>query len=166
MEKKLTAQQITVIEASLMYCGLKYDDLKLEVIDHISLEIESLMEENSLSFEENLKIVFDKWATDLRPSYYFFTGIRNSYPKIVLDKMKTEAKRQLFIGFLVSMAFLFAFVGLTEYYNSQFILYYFQLGVRFLFTIGYLLLIVATLRIWNSKLNTSFNHCSKEKVKM
>jgi hypothetical protein len=166
MEKKLTAEQITVIEASLLYCGLKQEDLKLEVTDHIASEIEDVMSTNTLSFEENFEIIFNKWSAELKPSFSIFTGIRNSYPKIVLDKKKIEAKRQLVIGSLLSMTFLFAFFGLKEFYDSQSILYYFQLSVRFLFSVGYMFLIVMTMRIWNSKLITSFNQYSKEKVKM
>ena len=58
---KLTNQQITQIDEILVLNGLNYEDLKLEVTDHIASEIEVLMEDNSFSFDENLKAVFEKW---------------------------------------------------------------------------------------------------------
>ena len=48
---KLTAEQITEIEETLVLKGLKYDDLKLEVTDHIASEIEVLMQEENISFK-------------------------------------------------------------------------------------------------------------------
>ncbi len=161
---KLSIGQIAVIESSLEYCGVKYEDIKLELTDHIASEIEEVMETNTLSFEENLKIIFDKWSSALKPSYSFFIGLRNSYPKIVLDKKVLVVKKELFIGLLISLTFLFAFLGLTRYYSAQLVTYYFQIGISILFVIGYLFLIGSTVRIWKSKLKTSFNYFSKEIV--
>jgi hypothetical protein len=38
---KLTNQQIETIEETLVLNGVVYDDIKLELIDHIATEIES-----------------------------------------------------------------------------------------------------------------------------
>ncbi|TDE06775.1 hypothetical protein [Flavobacterium hiemivividum] len=161
---KLTAQQIALIDETLVLNGLKYDDIKLEIMDHIASEIEFEMEENSLSFEENSRLVFKKWEPQLKPANSFFTGINNSYPKIVLDKKITLLKKQLFTGFLISATVLFIFLVFKEYYNAQFLTYQFQKGGRLLYIIGYFLLIVYTFKIWKSKLNTSFNHLFKTRV--
>jgi hypothetical protein len=40
---KLTNQQITTIEQTLVLNGVVYDDIKLELLDHIATEIESIM---------------------------------------------------------------------------------------------------------------------------
>jgi hypothetical protein len=40
---KLTNQQIAFIDETLVLNGLTYDDIKLEVMDHIASEIEFLM---------------------------------------------------------------------------------------------------------------------------
>jgi hypothetical protein len=37
--------------------------IKLELLDHIATEIESIIDESQFSFEENLK-VFAKWKND------------------------------------------------------------------------------------------------------
>jgi hypothetical protein len=39
---KLTNQQITTIEQTLVLNGVVYDDIKLELLDHIATEIESI----------------------------------------------------------------------------------------------------------------------------
>jgi hypothetical protein len=38
---KLTNQQIETIEETLVLNGVVYDDIKLELVDHIATEIES-----------------------------------------------------------------------------------------------------------------------------
>jgi hypothetical protein len=43
---KLTNQQITTIEQTLVLNGVVYDDIKLELLDHIATEIESIIDES------------------------------------------------------------------------------------------------------------------------
>lgn len=93
---KLTNQQIAQIEETLALNNLKYDDIKLEVIDHIASEIEVLMDKNDISFEENLKLVFGKWAALLKPTTYgLWLGYAYSGPKIAMDKMANFAKSEI-----------------------------------------------------------------------
>jgi hypothetical protein len=56
---KLTNQQITTIEETLVLNGVVYDDIKLELVDHIATEIESEIVVRNL--EVVLKEVFEKW---------------------------------------------------------------------------------------------------------
>jgi hypothetical protein len=98
---KLTNQQIAQIEETLALNDLKYDDIKLEVIDHIASEIEVLMDENGISFEENLKLVFEKWAVQLKPTTYgLWLGYAYSGPKIAMDKMANFAKSEIKWGII------------------------------------------------------------------
>lgn len=93
---KLTEPQINQIEETLVLNGLNYDDIKLEVTDHIASEIEALMDENTHSFEENLKLVFEKWAAQLKPTTYgLWLGYAYSGPKMVMDKMADFTKTEL-----------------------------------------------------------------------
>ncbi len=43
MEKKLTAEQIAIIDETLVLKKLIYHDIKYEVVDHIASEIETIM---------------------------------------------------------------------------------------------------------------------------
>jgi uncharacterized protein YjaZ len=81
---RLTNQQITTIEQTLVLNGVVYDDIKLELLDHIATEIESIIDESQFSFEENLKKVFAKWKNELTPSSSF--GLEITNPKIVIQK--------------------------------------------------------------------------------
>jgi hypothetical protein len=56
---KLTNQQITTIEQTLVLNGVVYDDIKLELLDHIATEIESIIDESSFHLKK-LKKSFRK----------------------------------------------------------------------------------------------------------
>jgi hypothetical protein len=161
---KLTNQQIAQIEETLVLNGIVYDDIKLEVLDHIATEVQMLMDENTLSFDDNFKIAIDKWSQELKPSYSIYTGLNVKYPKIVLDKKVSAIKKQLFINFSISLIFLSTFLVLSTFYNAKLLTYYFQVGARFVFITGYLLLIFNTIRIRNSKINMSFYSQHKNRV--
>lgn len=161
---KLTTEQIKEIEGTLILYGIVYEDIKLEVLDHIATEIQALMDENTLSFDDNFKIAIDKWSQELKPSYSIYTGLNVKYPKIVLDKKVSAIKKQLFINFSISLIFLSTFLVLSTFYNAKLLTYYFQVGARFVFITGYLLLIINTIRIWNSRINTSFYSQHKNRV--
>jgi hypothetical protein len=69
---KLTNQQIETIEETLVLNGVVYDDIKLELIDHIATEIESEVE--SKLFETVLKEVFDSWKPQLNQHHKLLLG--------------------------------------------------------------------------------------------
>jgi hypothetical protein len=52
---KLTNQQIETIEETLVLNGVVYDDIKLELVDHIATEIESEASIESKLFETVLR---------------------------------------------------------------------------------------------------------------
>ncbi|MBG6111749.1 hypothetical protein IWX84_002637 [Flavobacterium sp. CG_9.10] len=116
---KLTTVQITQIEETLVLNGLKYDDIKLEVTDHIASEIEFLMEENTLSFNENLKIVFGKWKPQLKSTTYgLLLGYAYSGPKIAMEKMADFSKSELKWGFVLSIFSASIIVIINKIFNN------------------------------------------------
>lgn len=79
---KLTIKQINHIDYVLRndYSFEDFDDLRIELLDHIATEVEGLLENEPITFEEALFIVLDKWDDELscdRNTYY------NKVPKIV-----------------------------------------------------------------------------------
>jgi hypothetical protein len=51
---RLTNQQITTIEQTLVLNGVVYDDIKL-LLDHIATEIESIIDESSFHLKKTKK---------------------------------------------------------------------------------------------------------------
>lgn len=79
---QLTTDQINHIDYVLRndYSFEYFDDLRVELLDHIASDVETLMENNSISFEEALPVVLYKWNDEIswdRNSKY------NRVPKMV-----------------------------------------------------------------------------------
>jgi hypothetical protein len=161
---KLTNQQITFIDSILFLNGFKYDDVKLEVMDHIASEVEVLMDVNKNSFDVNLKTVLHKWSKELKPSTSIFTGFRNSYPQMILEKKVSVVKRQLLMALAISFVVLLSFLTCNRWFEASRITYNFQLGVMILYIVGCLLLVVNYFRINISKVNTSFKNVYKARL--
>jgi hypothetical protein len=102
---RLTTEQITTIEETLVLNGVVYDDIKLELLDHIATEIESEASIEGKPFEVALKEVFEKWKPQLRPtSHNLLLGYGFLAPKIISDKFAEDRKKELIAaGIIVSL---------------------------------------------------------------
>jgi hypothetical protein len=100
---KLSAQQIAQIEETLFLNGIQYDDIKLELTDHIASEIEEKISVKGISFEIAFNNVFENWKEQLRPTSSHWVGLINSSPKIVLDKWVRTTKQLQFKALLIAI---------------------------------------------------------------
>jgi hypothetical protein len=115
MEKKLTPEQIAIIDEILVLNELNYEDIKYEVLDHIASEIETIMSSDEIGFDVALKIVFKKWKTQLNPATYGLSlGFAFSGPKIAMSKMSKIAINEFKWTFLSSLIVIL-FVKLLSY---------------------------------------------------
>ena len=80
--KQLTKDQINHIDYVLRkdYSFDHFEDLRFELLDHIASDVELLMEENAIAFEEALPQVLHKWNDELSLDR---SGFYNKVPKIV-----------------------------------------------------------------------------------
>jgi hypothetical protein len=153
---KLTAEQIQIVEDTLNLNGLVYDDIKLEVLDHIASEIENKMSLENRSFEETLKAVFENWKEQLRPTHYGLLLGKMIGPKILMDKMALSVKKELII--LSSLVFLLTsfFVFINSVISNQFFLMYVENVTTYLSFIGLVLLIFSKIYLFKSTIKTSY----------
>ncbi|TDE04325.1 hypothetical protein [Flavobacterium sandaracinum] len=158
---KLTEEHIAHIEETLVLNGLYFEDLKLEVTDHIASEIEILMEENTLPFEENFKLVLDKWKPQLQPSFSFLIGFAN--PKIMTTKCHELIKNKLLIVICIASFTTSLVLLLTR--NLEFLA--FILEIQQVFKTFIFVVFCLVLSIWGllslSKRQTSFSYLIKKK---
>lgn len=156
---KLTIKQINVIEDTLVLNGLKFEDLKLEIIDHIASEIEVLMEENALSFEENLKFVFNKWKIQLQPSSSFWIRNNNkSIPKIVVYKCNKIVKRILFLSFVIGFSVATLIVLIIKRVENEELISIFNLSLKVLSILVIMLLAFARYKVWKSRHESTYGY--------
>lgn len=155
---KLTNQQITTIEQTLVLNGLVYDDIKLEVLDHIATELETIIDESQFSFEENLKQVFEKWKNELTPSSSFWIRNNKSVPKIVVHKSIKLIQHVFLMS--ISLGLLTAIVVTLLFKNNanQEVLSLLNSILQTMGVMGIVLLVYVKIKIWQSKQKSTYSY--------
>jgi hypothetical protein len=161
---KLTSQQIAKIEETLVLNGLIYDDIKLEVTDHIASEIEAEIKEKGISFDEALNQAFENWKEQLRPSSYSFWIRRNSFsgPRIVVDKCVSYYKSTFFLSVLTPIPLAVLSIICFHFLNQEMTIRIFKNCIRILYLIEILIISLGWILIWNSKAKTTFSYYFKK----
>ncbi|WP_353118465.1 hypothetical protein [Myroides odoratus] len=87
---KLTPLQIKSIEERLLQkYELKYEEFRVELLDHIACDVEEFMEEGE-PYEEAIILVFRKWNVKLLSNTKgFYKGI----PHFILDQLKATYRK-------------------------------------------------------------------------
>ena len=105
---QLTAEQIECINQTLIGKGIKFDDIKLEVLDHIATEIENEMEVSNNDFPIVYNQVFAKWREEFKLIRNFFS-IQSPYPKLVHSKLTNQFKKEVIIALVSSIVLIISF---------------------------------------------------------
>ncbi|SHM89235.1 hypothetical protein [Flavobacterium xinjiangense] len=154
---KLTNQQLTIITETLVLNGVVYDDIKLELIDHIASEIEAETSNNAKPFEIILKEVFEKWKLQLRPaSHNLWLGSGFSAPKIILDKLANDKKRELFAGAIIICLFTVAILSINNKLQSPLVLLGIVFFIKTVSLVGALLMLSGKLFLLKSKIKSTY----------
>lgn len=162
MEKKLTTEQIAYIDETLVLNGLNFDDLKIEATDHIASEIEVLMKENTLSFEENLHTVFNRWKPQLRPVFSALIGFTN--PRIMTLKCHKIVKKQLFAVIGIAASITSILMIFIKNLGNETALANYKLIIRTISLAEFVLVILAWILILKSKRQTTYSYMIKKKM--
>jgi hypothetical protein len=112
---KLSKENIDFINVYLVKKGIKYLDVKLEMIDHIASEIEIKMELENLIFDDAFNLVIRKWQYQFVQRSSFWVGAIYSFPKVVLDKIVTRAK----LTTVCSLVFIVLCLTLYGHFETQ-----------------------------------------------
>lgn len=154
--KQLTTDQINHIEFVLRndYSFEHFDDLRIELLDHIASDVEVLMENNSISFEEALPVVLYKWNDEIswdRNSKY------NRVPKMVSKLWKKLDWK--YISITISLVVLM-FVVSQFYRNEVWITY----SMYFIGVIGFALGIYLLQLFKRNRFNTVLSMYAEDKL--
>lgn len=105
---KLSPSQIECINQTLIKKGVKFDDLKIEVLDHIASQIEYEMKTTKKTFPDAYNQVFDNWSEEFKLTRDFFS-IKSTYPKLVQSKLKKQLQREVIISVVTSILLISSF---------------------------------------------------------
>jgi len=155
---KLTTEQITTIEQTLVLNGVVYNDIKLELVDHIASEIESIIDESQFSFEENLKKVFAKWKNELTPSSSFWIRNNKSIPRVVIQKSIKMIQHVFLMSFCLGLVTAVVITLIFKNNANQEVLVALNTLLRAMGLLGIMLLIYAKFRLWQSKQESTYSY--------
>jgi hypothetical protein len=110
---KLTNQQIECINQTLVKKGVKFDDLKMEVLDHIASQIEYEMIATQKTFPEAYNQVFERWNAELKPTRAFFS-LNTYYPKLAKSKFGNQIKLEIIAVIAFSAVLFFSFQLMSD----------------------------------------------------
>jgi len=110
---KLTTEQIEDINQILISKGIKYDDLKMEVLDHIASQIEYEMTTAKKTFSEAYNQVFERWNAEFKPTRAFFS-LRIYHPKIARSKFGNHIKLEIFTTITIAAVLFFSFQMVSD----------------------------------------------------
>jgi hypothetical protein len=159
---KLTTEQIAIIDETLVLNGLIYDDIKLEVTDHIASEIEAKMGESNISFDDALYQVLLNWKEQMKPSSSFWLGGDKVAPKIVIDKLILNTKRPILKGILLILILAVLLMIFERSFNDEIVFENTRIVFRFIFMIELCLLLCCKYLIWKSRYVTVFGFIYKK----
>jgi hypothetical protein len=163
---KLTAQQISKIEETLVLNGIQYDDIKLELTDHIASEIEQRISIQGIPFEVAFQEVFENWKEQLRPATSFWINSNKAFPRIILDKWISESKKQLLKGTLLILILTILFSFVTRIINNESFFEIFRKVLKAVFILEFIFIGVSKVLIWRSSQSTSSGFIFQRQTKI
>lgn len=114
---KLSGEQIQQVEDYLTKKGLKYIDIRYEVLDHMVTDIEQLMESKNLSFLNASENVFTKWNENFVTRSSFWIGLVYSGPKIFIDNSVIIYKKMVLKIQLIAFVVIIGFGNFSNYFK-------------------------------------------------
>lgn len=153
---KLSTDNINYIEYVLQkyYTFEYFDDLRIELVDHISSDVEHLMQNKSLSFEDALPVVLQKWKEEIS---WDRNSTHNNVPKMVsrLWKKLDWKYNSITISLVLSL-----FIA-TQFYRKEIWITYAMYLIGF---IGVLLSVYLFRLLKKNRFNTVLSMYAEDKL--
>jgi hypothetical protein len=149
---KLTNEQIAIIDQTLILNGIDYDDIKLELIDHIATDIENELEHKESNFEIAFSKVMPKWKKVLEETSDFWSNFVG--PRIVIDKLSILYKNLCKIVLLAVVIFSTLMITITTLNPGEYVYNTLKLVFSSLYFLLCLAVITSAFFIWRTKSKT------------
>jgi hypothetical protein len=155
---KLTNQQIATIEETLVLNGVVYDDIKLELLDHIATEIEVAMDDKSVQFKDALKTAFANWKEQLRPCTSYWLRGNKAIPKIIILRCVKMIKHVFLLSTIMGLLISILVTLLIQSTNNEEILFTLNTVIKVVSLSGIILFLFVKYKFWKSKNRTTYSY--------
>lgn len=148
---KLTKEQITIIDQTLIDKGVVYEEIKLELLDHIITDIELETEESN--FDAAFSKAMLKWERELEeinPLEKIVT------PRIVKEKFSKITKNLFKFSLLAVVIFSVLMTTITTLKPEEYVYYNLHLFFYSVFSLICLINIISIYFIWKLKIKTIY----------
>ena len=154
---KLSAEQIECINQTLISKGIEFDDLKLEVLDHIATEIENEMEVSNNDFPVVYNQVLNNWGDEFKLTRDFFS-LQAKYPKLVHSKLKNQLKKEIILSVVIAILLIICF-QLVDSKQEKLEFIHLIKGVM-IYTFSTITVAALLIKFWNlkSKATSTYKH--------
>jgi len=163
---KLSKEQIQQIELYLTDKGLKYIDIRYEVLDHMVTDIEKFMNLEELSFQEAFNKVKVKWIRSFVDESSLWFGPAENGPKIFVDNYVRIYKSYILKILIPTLIIVYS----MDYLFNHFFVFQFNYDKEVLIVLyTTVLLNIGIILYWyfqikKTKLQTSFSFIFAKKV--
>jgi len=149
---KLTNEQIAIIDQTLMDKGVVYDDIKLELIDHIATDIEEKLENQEFDFDVALSKDIIKWEKALEETSSLWGNVIG--PRIVKEKFSKITKNHYKFSLLAVVIFSVLMTTITTLKPEEYVYYNLHLLFYSVYSLVCLINIISMVFIWKLKIKT------------
>lgn len=147
---KLTNEQIEIIDQTLMDKGVIYDDIKLELLDHIITDIELETEESN--FDVAFSKAMLKWERELEVTSSFWDNLIG--PRIIIGKYSALSKKKYLLSLLFAVAFSILMILITKLNPEEYIYNVLKIVFSSAYIVLCLIIIISLFFIWKLKTKT------------
>ncbi|MBD0723655.1 hypothetical protein B6A10_00515 [Flavobacterium sp. L1I52] len=147
---KLTNEQIAIIDQNLIDKGVVYEEIKLELLDHIVTDIELETEESD--FDVVFSKVMLKWEKALEETSSFWGNLVG--PRIIIEKYSSLSKRKYLLSLLFAVAFSILMIIITKLNPEEYIYNVLKMVFSSVYIVLYLIIIISLFFIWKLKTKT------------
>lgn len=151
---KLTNEQIAIIDQTLMDKGVVYDDIKLELIDHIATDIENQLENQESDFDAALSKDIVKWEKALEETSNIWGNVIGS--RIVKEKFSKITKNKLKFSLLAVVIFSVLMTAITKLKPEEYVYNNLYLVFYSVYSLICLINIISMFFIWKFKIKTIY----------
>lgn len=161
MSYKLTETEINDIKTYLDFRELKQEDIRVEIIDHFSSNIEKLITEKELSFADAFNLERLKWNKDLSNHFSFWLGAIWTGPKMLIDKTAQHTKKAYLRMLLITAPLILLLFLLPKTFFDQSTIAFLNGFIGSTYLVLFSILLLFHFRMKKTKTNSSFRFLFK-----
>lgn len=158
---KLNQKQLLQIEKYLDFKELMQVDIRNEVLDHMAINIESVIENDNLSFKDAFIAETRVWNSELESSSSFWLGWYLVGPKLLIQKCVKEVKQMYLWSAVFTTTLLFLIFLINKVFNIELLTADINIGLGVIYLLIFVFALAGFYIMKASEIETTYRHLYK-----